>query len=314
VLLRAVLATPYFKSPSAIVLRALDRIAFSPTACPNAQASARSMLEKSMPLRASDFPYNKSFSGDVALGGSVAGIDLTADLFLGTNLDCQSTPFNFEVSAESTATASLFGQQQQVFDAQIIYGQDNNSPLADTLFLSVWGNTVYNQAIPTLDCESGSYPLAQIAPGFNVEHTLWVSIIPVVFSAGANLELTLTWGWNVCPTGLSASIDVDGVGSVELAGSSFTDLILLRAGFQLNATFNAGLIPQAFVQGTACQAGLEVDENNEPMAASITSYFEWRHCKLIFFDCKWGDYNQQTWWDWSAPEKDTVLFQQIFQI
>jgi hypothetical protein len=315
VVTRAVLAAAQIKVPRQKLISTLQRIAASDK-CAVAQGSARSILSNSPApkISGSDFPFNKSYGGSFDLGGKVAGIDFAGDLFVGTNLNCNNAQFNYEGSAEASATAVLFGQSQQAFDAQIIYGQENGSPLADAITLSVWGNQVYNQPIPTVPCEDGSYPLAHAAPGFSVEHTLWVSIIPIVFQASANLVLNLEWAWDVCPTQLSASISVTGDGQIELSGSSYTDLLLLRAGFELDGSFNAEITPEVYVQGTACTVGFEVDESNTPMNANVTSYYQWRHCKFLFFDCQWGDYNQQTWWSWNLPSKQTTLYKYTYQI
>jgi hypothetical protein len=309
---RAVLAAPHLKSKSAQLIAGL-RIIAADQSCPNAQAIAKSILHPKV-AAASPFPFNKTYGGSFKVGGAIAGVDFAANLFVGTNLNCNNAQFNYEGSAEVSAEATLFGYGQPAFDAQIVYGQENGSPLADALTVSIWGNQVYNQPIPVIDCQSGNYPLYHTAPGFSIEHTLWVSIIPVVFSASANLDLTLDWGWNVCASQLSASIDLNGDGAIELSGSSYTDLILLRAGFEISGSLNADLTPTAYVQGTACEVGFEVDETNQPMTAAVTSYYQWKKCKFLFFDCKWGDYNQQNWWSWSLPAQETVLYKQTYTI
>lgn len=311
VLSRAVLAAPHIKTPTQNLLAALARVARSD--CEFAASSAQAALAPL--LQASNFPFNQSYTAAYTLGGKIAAVDFTADLFVGTNFNCNNPAFNYEGTAEATATAVLFGYSQQAFDAKITYGQVNGAALPNALTLSIWGKEVYNQPLPTLTCKSSTYPLAHVAPGFNVERTLWVSIIPVVFTASASLELSLTWGWNVCPTDLSASVQVNGNGQIDFAGSSYTDLILLRAGFDLAGSFNTEIIPQVYVHGTACAVGLEVDQVNNAMSASVTSNYQWRTCKGLFGkNCKWGKYNEQTWWEWSLPAGQSVLFKQEYAI
>lgn len=319
VVMRATLAAAHFQ-PSDAINFALTRIA-QQQQCAYAQGSAQSILAarpnaftQYTNVKASDFPFNKSITENVTLGGKVAAVQFAADLFVGTNLNCNTPQFNYEGSAEGSATAVLFGYSQQAFDAKIIYGQENGSPLADTITLSVWGNVVYNQAIPVVACQAGNYPLGHTAPGFSVEHTLWVSIIPITFSASADLELAASWAWNVCPTQLEAEIEVTGQASIALSGSTFTDLLLLRAGFDLEGAFETAIIPQAYIHGTACQVGFEIDANNQPLNAEITSYYQWKKCKFLFFDCKWGNHNTQTWWSWSEPAKDLVLYKFTYDI
>jgi hypothetical protein len=49
----------------------------------------------------SDFPFNKSYGGDVKLGGSVINAVFEGKLFAGTNFDCNQQYFNYEALAEA---------------------------------------------------------------------------------------------------------------------------------------------------------------------------------------------------------------------
>jgi hypothetical protein len=314
IMMRAVLAAPQFTS-SPDITRALVRIA-ALSECPFAQGSAKTILgsKSSWHLQTSDFPFNRSHAAGVNFGGKVAAAQFDASVFAGTNFNCKNPSFNYEAAVEGSATAVLFGYSQQAFDAKIIYGQENGASLADAITLSVWGNKVYDQPIPAPACKQETFPLAHTSPGFSVEHTLWVSIIPIVFSASANLALTAAYGWDLCPTQLSADIYLSGTGSISASGSSYADLLLLGAGFDLQAAFDTAIIPNAYIHGSTCDIGFEIDANNLPETASLVSYYRWEECKVLFFDCKWGNYNDQTWWSYNAPAKNRVLFQQIFNI
>jgi hypothetical protein len=313
IITRATFSAAHF-NPSQKVLAALVQI-FNDNECPVAVGSAKTIIANAIQqFTESPFPYNKSYTGYFNLGGKVAGLDWTTNLFVGTNFDCNHPYFNFEGLAEVSATAKLFGERQQAFDAKIIYGQEYGSPLADAITLSVWGREIYNHPIPQVPCQGGTYPLFHFAPGFNVQHTLWVSIIPIVFQASAGLTLNLQWGWQICPAQLTAEINVEGDASVELSGSSYTDLLLLRAGFEIQGGLNAMIVPEAYLVGSECMVGFDIDESNTPMGASVTSYYQWRHCKFLFFDCGWGDYNQHVWWSYDIPAHNNVLLNITYKI
>lgn len=59
---------------------------------------------------------------------------------------------------------------------------------------------------------------------------------------------------------------------------------------------------------------MQVEAKNQPLSAAITSYYQWKECKFLFFDCKWGNHNQQTWWSWDEPAKDVILYKISYAI
>ena len=148
------------------------------------------------------FPFNKSVDDSKKLGGSVASITFGANLFAGTNFDCNQPTFNYEACADATADGSLFGVAFQALNAKAIYGKANGVVIGDSMFLEIFGKTIYSHTFPVLDCNVHTYPIAHASPGFSVSYTVWVSIIPITFSAGADLGLNLQWGWEICDSPL----------------------------------------------------------------------------------------------------------------
>ncbi len=41
-------------------------------------------------------------------------------------------------------------------------------------------------------------------------YVVWISVIPVIFSASAGLTLNADWGWSICDSDLSAMIGTQG--------------------------------------------------------------------------------------------------------
>eukprot|EP01111_Echinosteliopsis_oligospora_P017875 TRINITY_DN791_c0_g1_i1.p1 TRINITY_DN791_c0_g1~~TRINITY_DN791_c0_g1_i1.p1 ORF type:complete len:719 (+),score=245.36 TRINITY_DN791_c0_g1_i1:43-2199(+) len=280
----------------------------------NIALHASSNLEQFPRIKNNDFPYNKSYEKDVHLGGKLLAADFDVSVFAGTNFNCNQTYFNYEASASSSVTATLFGYSQQAVAASIVYGKDNGQTLSDEITLSVWGKQVYDLQIPSLDCQSHTYPIGGVSPGFTISHIVWVSVIPVVFSATASLDLQAEWGWSVCDATLSADIYVSPQATIAVDTYTYTDLILLRAGFELQGSLNTVITPELYIHGTQCQIGFDVTEQNQPMDISFESFYQWKHCKVIIFDCVWGTRDNQTWWSWSLPSNDVVLFDETFQI
>jgi len=262
----------------------------------------------------SDYPFNKSFAKDLTIGGKITEVVFSGELFAGTNFNCKQPTFNYEGLAQVQATGTLFGESKQAFLAKAIYGKDNQQPLADVLQLTVWGDVIYQKNIPRVDCSVHTYPLFHSAPGFSVSYTLWVSVVPVVFSASMSLGLGLSWGWQVCDGDLSAMVELIPTGTLTADGSVTVDLLLLRAGFELSASFNERVTPQLYIHGSECQVGFDVEQYSTPMTAKFDSFFMWRECKFLFFDCHWGTHNEHVWWGWSLPVQQHTLFNQAYKI
>merc|ERR1711959_291175 len=166
------------------------------------------------------------------------------------------------------------------------YGHDNGAPLDNKLLLNVFGKQVYQKSLPVMDCSPHTYPLAHKAPGISVKHTLWIGPIPVTFSAASQLDLDLTWGWQACDSDLSASVYIQPKATLSLSGTASLDLLVLTAGTELEASFNTALKPTAFVHGTLCNAGVEVDLVRNPAdSGRLHAYYNKRKCKFLFFNC-----------------------------
>jgi len=263
----------------------------------------------------SNFPFNKSYVADFNAGGSVVGVDFSAELFAGTNFDCNQRWFNYEALADAKATLSLFGATHSLFEAEAIYGQANGAPLADELLLTVWGDVIYQQSIPEIDCLQHTYEIAHSAPGVSVDYIVWVAFVPIEFTAGASIDLNLSWEWKICATDLSVMAELIPVAHPTAYGSAEIDLYIIKAGIELNGDFAAvSIIPQAYIHGSECEVGFDVQLTTSAMDVDLISYYAWQDCVLWFFDCHWSQNDQQTWFSWTYPATDTVLFQQVWKI
>eukprot|EP00698_Gefionella_okellyi_P019216 TRINITY_DN5867_c0_g1_i1.p1 TRINITY_DN5867_c0_g1~~TRINITY_DN5867_c0_g1_i1.p1 ORF type:complete len:831 (+),score=243.55 TRINITY_DN5867_c0_g1_i1:54-2495(+) len=263
---------------------------------------------------ANDFPFNVSWGRALDLGGKIAYVDFTVNTFAGTNFDCNQQYFDYEGSAIAQATAGLLAYSKQAFVAEVIYGKDAGAPLANEILLQVWNTVLYDQALPQLDCNLHQYPLYHAAPGFSVAYTLWVSVIPLTFRAGTTLQINVQWGWQICDTQLSAMIQVSPAATVVMTGGAEIDLLIIRAETDLDFSFNTALVPQAYIHGSQCAVGMDVELQQQPMTGDFHSYYMWRHCKYWIFDCSWGPQNDHTWWSWSSPAHTETLFHQDFKI
>jgi len=253
-------------------------------------------------------PFNRTSEEAATLGGSTIGLSLKAGYLVGTNLNCKNAQFSYEASANAQADILLFGHTINAFDALFVYGQNGGLPLADELKLSVFGDNVYDTKIPSLQyCVDKDIPLGHINKNFDETYTVWVSIVPVVFSASAELDLQLDWDYRVCTNDLSASIGITPTASVTFSGAADVDLLILGAGTSLSASIGANVQPQAFIDGSLCSVGSDAVLNKQGISGHFDAYYKWRHCKFIIWDCSWGEHHVTTFWQKnSSPEAKTL--------
>jgi len=262
-----------------------------------------------------DFPYNKDYKLNWSVGGSTVAAKFDAELFAGTNFDCNHPDFNYKALAEATGTLTLFGVDEQVFDARAVYGKKGSQLVGDELFLSVFGKVLYQKSIGSLvDCNEHTYDLYHATPGFSVTYTVWISVIPVTFRASASVVLDAKWGWDVCDAQLSALVELIPTAELVVAGDAEIDLLIIRAAIELNGRFSAALIPQAYVHGTLCTVGFDVKLVTQPMTATLEAYYMTKKCKFLFIDCKWGEHHNKIIWQWSLQSKSDILYEQEYKI
>lgn len=260
-------------------------------------------------------PYNKTSSVSAELGGNTVGVTFNAGYLVGTNFDCNHPNFAYEAEAEISSDILLFGHKINSFDASFVYGQNGGAPLADELKLSVFGKTLYDKKIPSLQyCVSKEFPLAKIDKGFNEDFTVWVSIVPIVFTADADLDLQLDWMYSICTNDLSASIGIQPSASFTFSGSAEVDLLILGCGTSLTATMGASVEPQAYIHGTLCTVGSDAVLNKQPLNGDFQAYYKWRHCKFIIWDCSWGEHHVETFWSDTSPPSSKVLYNHSYTI
>ncbi len=216
--------------------------------------------------------------------------------------------------ADAQGILTFFGYTHSVFEAEAVYGKVNGVPEADELLLTVWGDVIYQQPIPQIDCSEHYYQIAHVAPGINVNYELWIVIVPISFTATANVDLNLEWGWKICDTDLSALVELIPTAAPSVYGDAEIDLYIIKAGIELTGDFSASVVPQGYIEGSECTIGFDIRQENPPMSVSLTSYYEWQECFLFFFDCHWAQKNQYVWYSWSYPAQNIVLYQKNWKI
>jgi len=262
----------------------------------------------------SQFPFNRSYTGSSTFGGDWLGVTFAADFFVGTNFNCKQPNFNYKVFGDVSATINLLKYQQSALEGQIIYGKADGSVIGSDMWLKVWGKTVYEKQLPTVDCSEHVFPLYHTAPGFDKTYTVWVSIVPVTFTVGVDVVVDVQWGWSICDAQLSAQVELIPSATLVASASAETDLLIIYAGATLDASFNAVVRPQAYIHGSECNAGVQATLQTQPMNAELKGYYKKQVCKLWIFDCHWGTTETKQFWSWSLPAQTKTLFNEQLNI
>jgi len=265
-------------------------------------------------INANAFPFNQSWTDQITFGGKQINVVFNGLLFAGSNLDCNHPSFNYEGHARAEAVAHAFGESKSAFLAEALYGKENGQLIGDKLYLKVWDSVLYDKTIPIIDCNEHVNEIGHTAFGFSVSYTLWVSVIPVTFRASTLLQLDLKWGWNICDNQLSALVELIPSATLTVSGGAEINLLIIKAGITLDASFNSIVKPQAFVHGTQCQMGFDAILETKPMTAALVAYFAEKECKYVFFDCHWGKTHQKNLWSWQLPSKTQTLFNKVWNI
>jgi len=261
------------------------------------------------------FPFNKTFDANFKLGGSSINSKFDASLFAGTNFDCHEQTFNYEGLAQASTDFHIFGWSKQAFLAEAVYGKENGQIVGDQILVKVWDNVVYQKKLPSLDCKEHIQPITHVQKGISVSYTIWISIVPVTFSAGVDVAFELDWGWRVCDSDLSVMVELIPKVTFSVNGAAEIDLLIIRAGLELSGSINGQLRPQGYASGANCSIGIDLREVTQPMAINFDSFYTWRECKILWiFDCHWGNHNTHTWFKWSSKPIDNVIFSKAWDI
>jgi len=262
----------------------------------------------------SDYPYNRSVSADKMLGGDTVGVSFDAQLFAGTNFDCNHNVFNYKLLAEADASVHLFGHTHGLFDAKFEYGRDNGAALSDAASVTFWEKSVFSKSFSELsDCQEHVQSITQTDPGFSAQHTIHISIVPITFAASADADLKLSWGYELCDAQLLAFAEVIPSVTVRVAGSADLSVIIAKAGVSLSGSVIADVRPQLYLNGSRCVTGFDVLLDAEPLTVGLAGYYQTRSCH--WFKCTWGDRHDKQFWSYSAPKHtNEQLYQKEFDI
>jgi hypothetical protein len=276
----------------------------------------RADLEQFMLSSAFDgaMPFNKSFDKSYTFGGDMLGATFSADLFAGTNFDCNQPTFNYEVSSDLLASFSLLKRSQKALEFNGIYGKVNGNVVGNSMKLLVWDKVVWDKTIPTVDCSVHRYPLFQAAPGWHSTYTVWVSVIPITFTAGVDLVVNVDWSWQICDASLLAQVDLIPKASLVASAAAQSDLLVIQGGVDLAASINVQLQPTAFIHGSQCQVGFNMQLITDPMSASFNGWYKTRKCKFLIFDCHWSETKTATFWSWALPAKSESVLDKTWSI
>jgi len=228
--------------------------------------------------------------------------------------DCNHPTFNYEASATGKVDLHLFDHSVNAFTAKAVYGRQGGQPAEDEIYVRVFGKTIYDRQLPHIDCRTHAENIASAFPGFSVSYVIWVSVIPITFTASASLGLDLSWNYDVCVDQLSAQVELVPKATLVVGGDAEIDLLIIKAGVKLDGSFEASIPPQVRVDGSLCSISFDVKYVSRPLAINFDGYFAVESCFLWIFDCHWKQEKTVNIFSWQSPSYDTVLYSKTWKI
>lgn len=268
-------------------------------------------------LREEDYPFYKEFNTTRTWGSKdKIAATLSGKLFVGTNFDCKHDSLNYKALAQVDADVSLFGITKNAFEAKFVYARKNGATAEDDIHLSVFNKVIYQKYIGKyLDCLGKKYDIYHTQKLFSVQYTLFVFYIPITFKAGASIKIAVDWDWKVCPADLFGQIEIVPGASLIVYGNAEINLLIAKAGVELDGSFDIKLIPQGYVHGSKCLVGFDVLLRTDPMNIDLFGYVAVKSCKSwFFFNCSWKEIKRFNIFKWSLPAKEEILFKKEFPI
>eukprot|EP01105_Mastigella_eilhardi_P026432 TRINITY_DN7659_c0_g1_i1.p1 TRINITY_DN7659_c0_g1~~TRINITY_DN7659_c0_g1_i1.p1 ORF type:complete len:582 (+),score=113.88 TRINITY_DN7659_c0_g1_i1:1250-2995(+) len=256
-----------------------------------------------------DLGRNYTFDRVVRLGGTAVSASFDVHLYAGTNFDCKQPEIDYAASATVESSVSLLGFSRQAFAARALYGRRAGRAAADSALVRVWGKVLYSRAFASPSCVPRVEEIMHVAPGYAVDYTLWVSVIPITFTASVSLELDLSWGWRVCDADLSAAVSVAPSASLVFEGAAQIDLLnVLRTGVTLHGALRSEVVPRVAVEGARCEIAASVKNQSPPLEARFETFRAWAHCRLLpRGSCHWGKEKRHTLWSWETAGYNRTL-------
>ncbi|KAL0222793.1 hypothetical protein P9112_002183 [Eukaryota sp. TZLM1-RC] len=259
-------------------------------------------------------PYNVSWSKDIELGGSTAGLQAGFELFGGSNFDCNHPTFNYEALARGEVTVTLFDSSHSAALAEVVYGKINMQPLSDRILVTIWDETIYSKPLQAYDCKEHVKQIFHTAPGVSYSWVFFISVIPLEVKVSASLIFNVEWAWAVCDGDLSAVVDIRPNAVVMLSGSAQINLLIVSAGVEINGNLHSRIVPAAYVKGSLCTVGLKATHIMNPVNVDINAFFRVYKCKFWFFNCKLRNKNVYNVFHWGLPSHEQVLFDKNYKI
>ncbi|PRP81147.1 lipid transport family protein [Planoprotostelium fungivorum] len=258
----------------------------------------------------SEYPYNYSRSAAKSVGGTSAGATFSAQVFVGTNFNCKEKDFDFDLRAQASSSVTLFEKTVPAVDMSADFGQSNGVMHENQAVLKVGGQVV--KVVPLdmgSDCQEGSQALQEMNfLGFDVSYTMWVTIIPVKFTASTHFRVDASVHHEYCPMKLTATAYLVPEAAFVLSGSADIDLIIIKTGTRLSGTLDGALVPRLSLWGSECKAGASVEAQNGAMQVDFKSYVQRQKCFLWYFNCKPGPSTEKDWFVWETEPSTQQLW------
>jgi hypothetical protein len=265
------------------------------------------------------YPHSKSKDWSVKLGSHEFYLFAEAGYFAGTNFDCKHEDLNWKLAANARAGARLFHHEEDAFNAEAVYAVIAGGTVENRLRVKLWHYTLLDQKIlpdiPACPPEVVK-TLWSIKPGFSVQHTVVVGVVPVTFSAGISAQIDLKWGYFLCPQNMQARVDLRPSITISASAGITVHAPPFRAGISLSGSMNQEIRPTAAVNGNLCQFGVNIHRIQEPKRCSFDGWWQHWECTVHKFKphCGWSGKHDHPFWKWEGRAEDHPIWGELCQV
>jgi hypothetical protein len=253
----------------------------------------------------------KSYGLTYMAGNQSCGIQLTGSVLAGTNQGCKQPTRNLLAGAYLNLDLWILNNKYSMIEAYAEYGYINGGAQRNGVKVSVFGYSLYSKSFPSLPCTLNTINILNTKKTFAASFTVYVSVLPVTFSVGTTLSLTVTAPYKICLTTWDASISLKPVGTVQLFAAVEASILLAKGGIRLEASVTQTVDPTAYISIGQCRVGIKASSITSPFSAKFLGYVQTRDCSDW---CNWGKVYDYVFWKWQSNSITKQLFDYYYQV
>ncbi|KAH7821961.1 putative lipid transport family protein [Monocercomonoides exilis] len=262
----------------------------------------QSVVKKDCP---EGFELCKSYGLSYWIGNSSCGVELDGSIVTGTNKGCEKESRDLLLGAYANLNLYVLDHKISLLDARAEYSYVDGSVQSNGVDILLFNRSVYNKTFPDLPCIQKSKVIKPMKKTFSMKYTVYVTILPVTFKVGAQLQFEAEIPYEMCLATWEASVSFIPSVTVSLFADVSASILLARGGIMMSANVSEKIDPTAYLSIGKCQVGVKASSYTTPFSAKFVGHVQIRDCTDW---CSWGEEKEYVFWKWSSKAVRKELF------